>query len=301
MNRRGWFLFALMCIIWGIPYLLIKVAVESVSVPVLVFTRTAVGAAVLLPLALRGGQLVVLVRHWRPLTAFAAIEIIFPWFLLSNAERHITSSMAGLIIAAVPILAVVMARLIGDSDQLNARRWAGLALGFAGVTVLVGPNLGVDDPWAIIEVLLTACGYAGAPLLTAHRLKGVPGLPMAAVCLAGTALLYTPAAVLTWPDSLPPGRVLAALAGLAVVCTALGFVVFFALIREVGPSRAMVFTYVNPAIAVTAGVCILGEPLRPTFLAAFVLILVGSVLATARQSIGEPVPEPAVPQAAVPR
>jgi len=292
MSRRGWFLFALMGVVWGIPYLLIKVAVEGVSVPVLVFVRTAVGAAVLLPLALRGGQLAGLVRHRWPLAAFAAIEIIVPWWLLSDAERRITSSMAGLIIAAAPILAVLMARLIGDSERLDARRLAGLALGFAGVAALVRPELG-GDPWAIVEVLLAACGYASAPLLVAHRLKGVPALPMTAVCLAFAAVVYAPAAMLTWPDAVPSGRVTGALAVLAVVCTALAMMAFFALIREVGPARAMVFTYVNPAVAVSAGVLVLGEPLNATVLAAFALILGGCVLATSQRSGAEAATVPA--------
>lgn len=291
MSRRGWVLFALMSVIWGIPYLLIKVAVEGVSVPVVVFARTAIGAAVLLPLALRGrsagglmrGGLVAGLRpYWKPLLAFATIEMIVPWWLLSDAERHISSSMAGLIIAAVPVLAVVMSRLLGDGERLSPIRGIGLALGFAGVAVLVGPELGNGEPGAIIEVLLVALCYATAPLIAARRLNDVPALPMTAVCLGFAAVLYTPAAVLTWPDVRPSGQVLAALAALAVICTAIAFIVFFALIREVGPARALVFTYVNPAVAVTAGVIVLDEPLTATIIAAFVLIIVGSVLATVR-------------------
>lgn len=301
MSRRGWLLFAMLCFIWGIPYLLIKVAVDSVSVPVLVFARTAVGAAVLLPLALRGGQLAGLARHWRPLLAFATIEIILPWWLLSDAERRVSSSMAALVIAAVPILAVVMAQIIGD-DRLSAARWAGLVLGFAGVTVLVWPDLRGDDPWAIVELLLTACGYAAAPLLVARRLTDVPALPMTAVCLAFAALVYTPAAVLTWPDAMPSAQVLAALAGLAVICTALAFVVCFALIREVGPTRATLITYINPIVAVLAGVVVLSEPVTPTMLIAFALILGGSVMAAGRQPSTDPAAElPPLPQDAARR
>ena len=154
MSRRGWVLFALMSVIWGVPYLMIKVAVEGVSVPVLVFARTAVGAAVLLPLALRGGRLAGLRRHWRPMAAFAAIEIIVPWWLLSDAERHLTSSMTGLLIAASPIVAVVVGRLTGDTERLGPARIAGLAAGLAGVAVLATPELRGGEPLAIAEVLL---------------------------------------------------------------------------------------------------------------------------------------------------
>jgi drug/metabolite transporter (DMT)-like permease len=282
VSARGWVLFALMSVIWGVPYLMIKVAVEGgVSVPVLVFARTAVGAAVLLPLALRGGRMRGLRRHWRPLVAFAAIEIMVPWALLSDAERHLTSSMTGLLIAASPIIAVVAGRLTGDAERLRPIRWVGLGVGLAGVVVLAAPELRGGNPWSIAEVLLVAACYATAPLIAARRLGDVPGLPLTAACLTLAALVYTPPAIITWPDVVPSGPVLAALAGLAVLCTALAFLVFFALIREVGPSRALVFTYVNPAVAIAAGVILLGEPLTPSILVSFVLILGGSVLATA--------------------
>lgn len=283
MSRRGWVLFAAMGVLWGIPYLMIKVAVEGVSVPMIVFVRTAVGAAVLLPLALRAGRPTWLRDRWKPLLAFATIEIMIPWALLSDAERHITSSMTGLLIAASPILAVVIGRFTGDAERLGLARWAGLAIGIAGVAVLAGPALGDGSPWAIAEVLLVALCYATAPIIAARRLSDVPSLPMTAICLGGAALVYAAPAALTWPQTLPEPRVLAALAGLALVCTALAFCVFFALIREVGPSRALVFTYVNPAVAVTAGVIVLGEPLTASIVAAFALILAGSVLATAQR------------------
>ncbi|AVT37289.1 DMT family transporter [Plantactinospora sp. BB1] len=286
MTRRGWLLFALMSVIWGIPYLLIKVAVEGgVPVPVLVFVRTAVGAAVLLPLAVRGARgLRGLHRHRRPLAAFAALEIIVPWWLLTDAERQISSSMTGLLIAASPIIAVLAGRLAGDVERLGGRRWAGLGVGLAGVAVLAAPGLRGGDVRSIVEVLLAALCYGIAPLILARRLADVPVLPLTAVCLGGAALVYATPAVLTWPEALPTGRVLAALAGLAVVCTAAAFVIFAALIREVGVTRALVFTYVNPAVAVIAGVLLLDEPLTVPVVAAFTLILGGSVLATRRDA-----------------
>jgi drug/metabolite transporter (DMT)-like permease len=293
-------LFGLMSVLWGIPYLMIKVAVEGdVSVPVLVFVRTAVGAALLLPLALRAGRPTWLRERWRPLAAFAAIEIVVPWGLLSDAERHLTSSMTGLLIAASPIIAVVVGRLTGDAERLGPARWAGLAVGLAGVAVLAAPALDGGSPWAVAEVLLVAACYATAPIIAARRLADVPALPMTAVCLAAAALVYTPPAILTWPAALPAPQVLTALAGLAVLCTALAFLVFFALIREVGPSRALVFTYVNPAVAVTAGVLVLSEPLTASILVAFALILAGSVLAAGRRpaapATGAPVASPGTP------
>ncbi len=284
MSRRGWILFAIMCVVWGIPYLLIKVAVGSVSVPMVVFSRTALGALILLPLALRSGQLAALRPVWRPLVAFAVLEMIVPWGLLSNAERQLPSSLAGLLIAAVPIIGVVIARLTGGAERLSPRRWAGLLVGLGGVAVLAAPHLAGGHGWPVAEVLLVAVCYATAPLIAAPKLASVPALPMTAACLTLAALVYTPAAILTWPHRLPPGQVLAALATLGAICTACAFIVFLQLIRDAGPSRAMVFTYINPAVAVAGGVVLLGEPFTITIAAAFVLILTGCVLATASRS-----------------
>ena len=293
MSRRGWLLFAAMSVIWGIPYLLIKVAVGGVPVPVLVLTRVAVGAALLLPIAIRQGQLRVLLPRWRWLVLFACVEIIVPWLLLSEAETRLSSSLSGLLVASVPILVAVLSRLTGGTDRLTPVRWAGLLLGLAGVGLLVGPSASGGDLGSVAEVLVVALGYAIGPLIAARKLGDLPPLAMTAVCLTLASVVYAPLAAVTWPSALPSAKVLAALAGLAVVCTALAFVIFFALIADAGPARASVITYINPAIAVTGGVWLLGERLTPAMAGAFALILGGSVLAT-RTGRGTP-PEPAAP------
>jgi drug/metabolite transporter (DMT)-like permease len=272
-------LFAAMSVIWGIPYLLIKIAVEGVSVPVLVLARTAVGALVLLPLAMSRAVWRPVLTHWKPVLAFAFFEIIAAWFLLTDAERHITSSLTGLLIAAAPIIATVLDRLTGGERRLGSKRILGLGIGFGGVAVLAGPSLaGSTGP--VLEVLLVAVCYAIAPLVAARYLVDVPALPMTAACLGVAALIYSLPAAATWPQQLPSTKVLLALAALAVICTALAFVVFFALIREVGAARALMFTYVNPVVALAAGVLILGEPLTVWNIGGLVLILGGLLLAT---------------------
>lgn len=281
MTPRGWVLFVAMSIIWGIPYLLIKVAVEGVSVPVLVLARVAVGAAVLLPLCVFKPGWRLVLRNWRAALVFAFFEVIAAWFLLSDAERHLTSSLTGLLIAAAPIIAAVLDRLTGG-EPLGGKRIAGLAVGFCGVAALAGPALHGGAVWPVVEVLVVATCYAIAPLVAARHLTEVPALPLTATCLGVAAVVYTAPAVATWPTELPSARVLAALALLAVVCTALAFLVFFALIREVGAARALVFTYVNPAVALVAGVLILREPPTASHLSGLALILCGSVLATQR-------------------
>ena len=285
MTRRGWVLFAAMCVLWGIPYLLIKVAVAEVSVAVLVFARTALGALVLLPLAARPGAVTVVRAHWRALLVFALVEIIGPWALLSDAERVLDSSLTGLLVAAVPIIAVLAGRLAGDTERLGPLRWTGLGLGLAGVALLAAPHVNAGSGFAIGEVLLVAVGYAVGPIIAARKLGEVPNMLVTASCLGFAALVYLPPALLTMPAALPAPEVLLALAGLGLLCTAAAFVLFFELIGEVGPTRAVVFTYVNPAVAVAAGVLLLGEPLTATVLAAFVLILLGSVLATRQRRL----------------
>ncbi|WP_185934847.1 DMT family transporter [Mycolicibacterium hodleri] len=282
MTARGWLLFAAMSVIWGIPYLLIKIAVDGVSAPVLVFARTAIGAAVLIPLALSRAAWAPVLRAWKPVLVFAFFEIVAAWLMLSDAERHISSSLTGLLIAASPIVAAGLDRLTGGERRLGGKRIAGLAVGFAGVAVLAGPEITGGSAWPVVEVLLVATCYAIAPLVAARHLADVPALPMTAACLGVAAVVYAGPAAATWPTEMPSMRVLLALATLAVVCTALAFIVFFALIREVGPTRALVFTYVNPAVALAAGVIVLAEPLTPWNLAGLALILGGSVLATRR-------------------
>lgn len=271
-----------MSVIWGIPYLLIKIAVEGLSAPVLVFARTAVGALVLIPLTMRRAAWAPVLAHWKPVAVFALFEIIAAWLLLSDAERHISSSLTGLLIAASPIVAALLDRLTGGGQPLTVKRLAGLAVGLSGVAVLAGPELTGGSAWPVTEVLLVAVCYAIAPLVAARHLGDVPTMPMTAACLGLAAIVYAGPAAATWPEDVPAPRVVISVALLAVVCTALAFIVFFALIREVGAPRALVFTYVNPAVALAAGVIVLNEPLTPWRLAGLALILTGSVLATRR-------------------
>jgi drug/metabolite transporter (DMT)-like permease len=284
VSRRGALLFACMCVIWGIPYLLIKVAVEDVSPAVLVFARTGVAALVLLPFALRGRGMRGLTPYTWPLLVFAVTEFVGPWWMLSDAERRLSSSTTGLLIASVPIFGAVLVYLTGGTERMGLVRWAGLAIGFGGVAVLAGPTLGGGDPWAAVEVLATALCYAGAALVAERKLKDVPSLPMTTVCLGFTALVYVPLAAYQWPDHVPSGKAFGAMGVLALLCTAVAMVIFFELVREVGAARATVITYVNPAVAVAAGVLILDEKFTLAIGLSFLLILGGAVLATRKNA-----------------
>lgn len=297
MSKRGWLLFAAMGLIWGVPYLFIKVAVGSLTPATLVLLRTALAAALLLPIAGARGELRPLLRHWKPLLAFTVAELAVPWFLLSDVERRLSSSLTGLLIAAVPLVGAILGWFSG-ADRLDGRRLAGLGVGLAGVAALVGLDLGAGNVWALVELGIVAIGYALGPFILSRNLSGAPGLGVIAAALGLTALAYLPAGLLQLPRQVPPAKVFVSVAVLAVLCTAVAFLLFNALIDEVGPVRATVITYLNPAVAVALGVLFLHEALTWSIALGFALILGGSVLATRRSrgaapatpAVAEPVP-----------
>lgn len=282
MTKRGKILFVALALIWGIPYLLIKVALDGLTPASLVFLRTALGAVLLLPFVLARGNLRALASRWRPLLLYTVAELAIPWVLLSDVERRVDSSLAGLMVASVPLVGALLSRLTGGRDRLTALEAGGLALGFVGVVILLGFNLGTGDPWAIVEMLLVVVGYAVGPMVIARRLSDLPVLEVVTASLALCALIYAPLGILQLPDRLPSPAVLGSLAGLGVLCTAVAFVAFFQLIAEVGPTRATVVAYLNPAVAVLAGVLLLGEPFTTATALGFVLILAGAWFATGR-------------------
>jgi drug/metabolite transporter (DMT)-like permease len=285
MTRRGLLLFAAMCVIWGIPYLLIRVAVRDLSPAMLVFTRTAIAALLLLPIAAARGDVRPVLRRWWPLLAFTAVEIAVPWLFLSSAEQHLSSSLSGLLIAAVPLVGAAVTRTTGERERLGLANAVGLLLGLAGVGALVGLDLGGASGGALAQIAVVVVGYAVGPIILARFLDGLPALGVIAVSLGLTAVAYAPIAAFSVPSALPSGRVIGSVVALAVVCTALAFLLFFALIAEIGPVRATVITYVNPAVAAVLGVGILGESFTVGMGVGFALVLVGCALAT-RPSAG---------------
>jgi drug/metabolite transporter (DMT)-like permease len=277
-----------MSFIWGIPYLLIKIAVAELTPASLVFLRCAIGAALLLPIAAARNDLKPLLPHWKWIVVYTFVEVAAPWFLLSDAERRISSSLSGLLIALVPSIGAVLAWATGSDDRLDARRIAGLGLGFLGVAALVGLDVSAGDIGAVAEVALVALGYALGALIIARKLSGLPLFGVVAASLTLTLVAYAPVGIAQLPSTLPSPQVIFAVAVLGVVCTALAFLIFFPLIAEVGAARATVITYVNPAVALALGVAFLHEPLTLGIVLGFVLIVLGSVLATRRTAPAKP-------------
>jgi len=308
MSRRGWVLFLAMGLIWGVPYLMIKVAVEEFSPATLVLARTAIAAVILVPVAATKGQLRPLLPYWRPLLAYTLVELCIPWVLLGYAEQTLSSSLTGLLVAAVPLVGALLVWVTGH-ERVERRRVAGLLVGFAGVALLVGFDVGSANLGALLAIVGVVVGYALGPLLLARYLAHLPALGVVAASIGLTAIGYLPVGLLQRPSRSPSAEAWLSVVGLAIVCTALAFLVFFALIAEVGPARATVITYVNPAVAIALGVLVLGESLTVSIIAGFVLILAGSVLATVRdrapdraaavrdggssgECLAEPIPEP---------
>ena len=265
---------------WGIPYMMIRVAVRELSPQTLVFFRSLLAAVILTPFALREGGLRRVLAHWPWLLAFTALEMSLPWLLMAHAEQRISSSLTGLLIGAMPLIAVVLYRAIGESYRFDARHIVGLAAGFAGVAALVGLDVGHGDLLGVVEVLAVAVCWALAPVVLVKRLDRLSSLSIAAATLLISAAALAPLAAFSMPSAVS-AETMAAVVGLAVVCTALAFLVYFALIREVGPSRSAIVTYVNPLVAVLLGVVVLDEALTLGIAVGTPLILVGSVLATA--------------------
>jgi drug/metabolite transporter (DMT)-like permease len=284
-----------MAVIWGIPYLLIKVAVDELHPAVVVALRCALGGLVLLPVVLARGGFAGLRGHWRWIVPFALIEITAPFLLLSFAEIRLSSSLTGLLVAMVPLLAALAARSV-DLDRIDARRAVGLLVGFAGVALLVGVDVRGGDLVAVLAVVGAAVGYAAGPIVLATRLRDVPSLPLAAAALALAAVVVAPWAVLERPDpAAVTGAAWLSVATLGVVCSAVALLVFFALIAEAGPARAAVITYLNPVVALALGATLLGEAVTLGMIVGFLLVLAGSWLATSRRSARAAEPTPAAP------
>jgi drug/metabolite transporter (DMT)-like permease len=283
MSPRGWAAFAAMSLIWGVPYLFIKVAVDDGVSPVfLSFVRVALGAALLLALAARAGVLAQLRGRWGWIAAYAVIEITLPFPLIAAGEQYVSSSLTAILIASVPLIVAVLAIRFDPAERATGVRLLGLLIGFGGVIALVGIDVAgnADELLGAVLILLASCGYAAAPMILNRKFPDVDGrASMGLTLLIATALLAIPAAF-SVPSEMPTGEALASLAILGLVCTALALVVFSFLIVEVGPGRALVITYINPVVAVALGIVVLGEHLGAGAVAGLLLILAGSWLST---------------------
>jgi drug/metabolite transporter (DMT)-like permease len=280
MTKRGWILFLALGLLWGMPYLLIRIAVGAIDPLVVAGARTLIGTLLLLPVALHRNALAAGFSRWKWLLAFTLIEINVPWLLLGHAETRLNSSTAGLLIAVVPLFAALIVTRLGH-ERLEPRRLLGLGIGFAGVALLVGIDIHFSDLPAVAATMVVALCYAIGPVIINRKLADVPAIGVVTASLIVATLIYAPFVPFLWPEHVPASAAWS-VAGLGILCTAAAFMVFFALIAEVGPARATVITYVNPAVAIVLGAVVLSEPLTLGMAIGFPLVIAGSVLGTSR-------------------
>jgi drug/metabolite transporter (DMT)-like permease len=283
MSRKAWIVFTAVSVIWGVPYLFIRIAVRHGFTPLsLAWGRIALGALVLLVLAWRAGSLPQLKGRWRWLAAYAIAEVTIPFPAIAFGETRISSSLAAIIVAAVPLLGALLALRFDHSERPTRTRFIGLLIGFGGVIVLVGVDVAGSGS-ALLgtgAVLLAALGYSIGPMLIKHRLHGIDARAMMAASLTIATVVLAPAALLDYPNHSPTGGAIASVVVLGLLCTAAGLVLLAVLVREAGTSRAMVITYINPVIAVALGVALLNERPGAGAVAGLLLILAGSYLST---------------------
>ena len=282
MSWRVRWAFVAVSIIWGLPYFFIKVALRDVDPLLICWSRVTLAALILLPIAARRGGLPQLRGHLGAVVAFAVVEFAIPYWLIPLAERWISSSVTGILLAAVPLATALLARFVGVHERLSVRRGLGLAVGFIGVIVLLGlVSISGAYGWAAVGcMLLATAGYALGALVVQRYLSGIDPVAPLGASLAVAGLLLTIPAALTLPSHLPSVWTFGALTVLGVLCTAIAMLLMFYLIREAGAMRASVVTYVNPAVASLVGVSVLGESLGLSDLLGLGLILAGSWLAT---------------------
>jgi drug/metabolite transporter (DMT)-like permease len=283
MSARAWTGFAALSLLWGVPYLFIKVAVDGGMSPAFVaWVRVVLAAVILLALAGRAGVLPTVRGHWRWLAIYGLIEIAIPFPLIAAGEQHVSSSLAAILIAAVPLFVALLAIRFDHAERATGSRLAGLLIGLTGVVALMGIDVAGkrDEMLGAAAILVAALGYAAAPMVLKRKFGHLDSRAAMGTSLAIAAIALTPFAALAPPEAMPDADVLASLAVLGIACTALALVILTALIVEIGPGRALVITYINPVIAVALGVVILDEHLGPGSVIGLLLIIAGSWLST---------------------
>ena len=282
MSRRNWFLFIFIGFLWGIPYLLIKVAVDELSPSVIVFSRVAIGSAILIPMAMKRGSLMPAIRAWKYVIPYAIGEMVGPWFLITAAEEKMTSGLAGLLVATVPIWATLIASFHGDKSVWQSKRLIGILIGFIGIVLVVGIESfsGRQSIVAIFMILIAAIGYAWAVTMVTAKIPHIEPISINAVAMVFTMFVYLPFLYLHAPDNIPSAKAIGSVIVLGLFPTALAFILFFQLIKDIGTARGSLVTYLNTAFAVLLGVIILGEKFTLGIAIGLPLVLIGSYFAS---------------------
>lgn len=290
MSRRNLILFILAGFLWGIPYLFIRVAVNpetGFSPAIVVFMRVFIGALILIPIAIYDKSFYIAIKGWKYIAVYALFEMVVPWVFIGTAEQSISSGLAGLLVASVPIFSTIISSLHGDKSVWQPRRLVGMGVGFLGVFLLVGIEsfTGSSNPIAILMVLAASMGYAFAVIYITRKMPGVSGVAINGIAMAMTAIFYTPALLILWPDRAISHTAIYSVIALGIFSTGIAFAAFFTVMAEIGPARASLVTYMNTAFAVVLGVLILSEPLTIGIIVGLPLVLAGSYLASRKEKV----------------
>jgi drug/metabolite transporter (DMT)-like permease len=285
MSRRGWSLFLLVGFLWGIPYLFIKVAVDKETgfpPAVVVFGRVLIGAAILLPIAIKDGSLKKAFSGIKYIAFYALLEMIGPWILIGTAEQTISSGLAGLLVASVPIWSTIITSFYGDKSVWHYKRLIGMLVGFVGVILVVGIEsiTGSSSPLAIAMMLAASMLYAYAIIMIRRALPDGSGVAINGLAMAIAALVYLPFTIWLWPTHQVEPNAIYSVIALGILSTGAAFALFFLVVKEIGPARSSFVTYLNTAFAVLLGLLILNEPLTPGIVVGLPLILIGSYFAS---------------------
>lgn len=285
MNRRTILLFAAVGTLWGIPYYFIAIAGQSFSTPSIVWLRVTIGSLLLLPLAFKRGVLRETFAQWRWVLFFAVVEMVGPWYFITEAERSVPTSLVGLMMTTIPFIsATIMGVFFGDKAAGHPVTIIGLVLGFSGVVSLIGIDAlsGNIELGPTLLLVLSALCYAIAPIVASRTMPTTSTLGVTAVSMAMVAVIYLPFAITTLPADIAAGvtpQSWLSVLVLGIACSALAFIVYFALMKEVGPRRASLLTYLNLLVAALLGVIFLAEPITTGILIGLPLIVAGSYLA----------------------
>ena len=282
MSKKGWALFALVGALWGVPYLFMKVAVEELATPVIVFSRLLIGAVVLIPLAISQNAIRPALKYWRYIALYAILEMVIPWSLITNAQKDLSSGVVALLVATVPIWATLFAHHTGDSTAAHRTRIFGIAIGLVGITFLVGLETlkDVGNIRALVQVLIASASYAYAVNMITRKAPGSSGLAINGLAMLLSTIIFAPFALTHLPTQTPSSNAILATIGLGVICTAFAFWIFFLVLDEIGAARASLVVYPNTAVAVILGIFLLDESITLAILIGLPLVLIGSYFAS---------------------
>jgi drug/metabolite transporter (DMT)-like permease len=268
---------AVLAATWGASYLFIKVGLRDLDAAQVVCVRTALGALVLLPIALRSGALPLLLQRKGAAVVIAIVQVVIPFLLISVGENHIDSALAGILVASAPIFTALLATRFDHAEKSSGWGAIGILVGILGVVLLFGVDLSGDSTELLAGggILIAGLCYAVGAMLIKRNMAGVPPAGVVASTMSISAVVTLPLAVLHPPTSLGLDAA-ASMVALGALGTGLAFLIFYTLIADLGPRRASLVAYIAPGFSVVYGAALLDESITVATIGGLALILAGS-------------------------